>query len=173
MMSESSKLAQKDYKTRLDWVSKVICWELCKKLKIGLTNKWYMHKPASVLEAHKLLWDFDVQTDHLLSARRTDLIIINKKEITCRIVEFAVSAAHRVKLKVCKKRDKYLDSALELKKPQNLKVTIIPIVIGVLGTITEGLVQGLEDLEITVWLETVQTTALLISARILRKVLET
>ena len=40
-----------------------------------------MHNPAPVLEndTHKLLWDFDAQADHLISARRTDLIIINKK----------------------------------------------------------------------------------------------
>ena len=29
---------------------------------------------------HKLLWDFEIQTDHLISARRPDLIIINKKK---------------------------------------------------------------------------------------------
>ena len=41
-----------------------------------------MHNPASVLEndTHKLPWDFDIQTDHLISARRPDLIIINKKK---------------------------------------------------------------------------------------------
>ena len=40
-----------------------------------------MHNPASVLEndTHNLLWDFDIQTDPLISARRPDLIIINKK----------------------------------------------------------------------------------------------
>ena len=40
-----------------------------------------MHNPAPVLEndTHKLLWDFDIQTDHLISARRPGLIIINKK----------------------------------------------------------------------------------------------
>ena len=41
-----------------------------------------MHNPVSVLEndAHKLLWDFDVQTDPLISAGRTNLIIIKKKK---------------------------------------------------------------------------------------------
>ena len=41
-----------------------------------------MHHPASVLEndTHKLLRDFDIQTDHLISARRPDLIIINNKK---------------------------------------------------------------------------------------------
>ena len=37
-----------------------------------------MHNPAAVLEnySHKLLWDFDIQTDHLMLARRPALIII-------------------------------------------------------------------------------------------------
>ena len=32
-MSECSKLAQKENKTRQDWVGKVINWEICKKFK--------------------------------------------------------------------------------------------------------------------------------------------
>ena len=49
-----------------------------------------MHNPASVLEndMHKLLWDFEIQTDHLISARRQDLIIIKNKKVNlqnCRL----------------------------------------------------------------------------------------
>ncbi len=44
----------------------------------------------------------------------------------------------------CKKKDKYLDLARELKKLWNMKVTIVPIVIGALGTITKGLLKGPE-----------------------------
>ena len=54
-----------------------------------------------------------------------------------------------------------------------MKVTIVPIVIGVLGTITKGLLKGLEDSEVGRWVETIQTTTLLRTARILRRVLET
>ena len=54
-----------------------------------------------------------------------------------------------------------------------MKVTIIPIVIGALGTFTQGLLKGLEDLEMRGRLETIQTTILLRMARILRRVLET
>ncbi len=59
-----------------------------------------MHNPVPVLEndTHKHLWAYDIQTDHLISAR------------------FAVPADHRIKLKECEKRDKYLDIARELKK---------------------------------------------------------
>ena len=66
-----------------------------------------------------------------------------------------------------------MDLARELKKLWNIKVMIIPIVIGALGTVTKGLLPGLEDLEIRGWVETIQTTALSRSARIPRRVLET
>ena len=103
-----------------------------------------MHNPAPVLEndMHKILWDFDIHTDHLTSARRPDLIIINKKKKkTCKIVDFAVPADHRIKLKECEKQDKYLDFARELKNLWNMQVTIIPIVIGAFGTVTKGLLR--------------------------------
>ena len=108
---------------------------MCKKFKFDHANKWYIHNPAPVLEkdTHELLWDFDIQTDHLISARRPDLIIIKKtkkkkpnqtkqpphqkkkekkKKRICKIVDFAVPADQRIKLKQCEKRDKYLDLAI-------------------------------------------------------------
>ena len=65
-----------------DWLGKVIHWELCKKFKFDLMNKWYMHKPESVPENEllKILWDFEEQTDHLISAGRPDLMIVKKRE---------------------------------------------------------------------------------------------
>ena len=84
-----------------------------------------MHNPAAVLEndTHKLLWDFDIHTDYLISTRRPDLIIITKKKKKkekekriSKIVNFAVPVDHRIKLKECEKKDTYLDLARELKK---------------------------------------------------------
>ncbi len=55
-----------------------------------------MHNPAPAQEnnTHKLLWDFDIHTDHLISARRPDLRIINKNKRICKIADFAVLADH-------------------------------------------------------------------------------
>ena len=50
----------------------------------------------------------------------------NKK----RIVNLVVPADHRIKQKECEKKDKYLDLARELKKLWNMKMMIVPIVIG-------------------------------------------
>ncbi len=78
-----------------------------------------------------------------------------------------------MKLKECKKKDKYLNLARELKKLWNMKVWIVPIVSGAFGTVTEGLLKGLEDLEVGKRVETIQMTALLKTAKILKRVLET
>ena len=88
-------------------------------------------------------------------------------------MDFAVPADHRVKLKENEKIDKYLDLDRELKKLWNMKVKVIPTVVGALGTVPKGLEKGLESLEIRGRIETIQNTALLQSARILRRVLET
>ena len=90
-----------------------------------------------------------------------------------KIVEFAVPADYRIKLKEWEKKDKYLDLAKELKKLWNMKVTIVPIVIGAFCTITKGLFTGLEDLEVDGRVETIQPTTLFRTARILRRVLDT
>ena len=47
------------------------------------TNKWYMHSTESILEneKQKFLWDFEIQTNHLISAGWPDLVIINKKKL--------------------------------------------------------------------------------------------
>ena len=175
ILSECSKLTQREYKARHDWVGKVIHWKMCKNFKFDHFNKWYMHNSTPVLEnaTHKFLWDFNIQTDHLIPTRRPDLIIIIIKKRTCKIVDFAVPADHRIKLKECEKKDKYLDLARELKQLWNTKVTIVSIVIGALGTKTKGLLKGPEDLEVGGRVETIQMTALPRTASVLRRVLET
>ena len=101
------------------------------------------------------------------------LIIINKKKKKriCKIVDFTVPADLGIKRKECEKKDKYLDLARELKKLWDMKVTIVPIVIGAFGTVTNWFLKGLEDLDVGERVETIQIAALLRTARILRRVL--
>ena len=117
------------------------------------------------------LWHTHRSPNH--GQNNPDLIIIHKKKRSCKIVDITVPADHRIKMNECEKKDKYLDLARELKKLWNMKVTIIPIVIGVFGTVTKRLLKGLEDLEVGGRVETIQTTTFLRTARIVRRVLET
>ena len=75
-------------------------------------------------------------------------------------------------MKECEKKDKYVDLARDLKKIRNMLVTILPSVIGAYGTVTKGLLKGLEDLEVGGRVETILTSTLLGTVRILRRVLE-
>ena len=68
-----------------------------------------MHKLESVQEneTHKILCDFEIQTDPLISARRLGQEIARDR--TCWIVDFAVAADCKVKIKASEKIDKYMD----------------------------------------------------------------
>ena len=63
-------------------------------------------------------------------------------------MDLAFPVDHRVTLKESEKKDKYLNLDRELKKLWNRKVTIIPIVIGALVTVTSGLIKERQKLKI-------------------------
>ena len=80
---------------------------------------------------------------------------------TFRIVGFAVPADHRVKLKQLKRKISTLNFVRAEKKLWNMKVKLVPIVVGALSIITNGLITVLEDLEIRGQVEIIQTTVFL------------
>ena len=45
-----------------------------------------MHKPENILENEKIHRDFELQTDHIIPTRRSDLMLI-KKQRTCHPVK--------------------------------------------------------------------------------------
>ena len=116
-------------------MGKVIHWEMCKKLKSDHTNKWYMYNPTPVLEndAHNPLWHTHGSPN--LGQKTRPYNNQKKKKKICKFVDFAVQADHRIKLKECEKKDKYLDLAREYKKLWGIGVTIVPIVIGAFVTV--------------------------------------
>ena len=132
IISECSKLAQKESKTRHGWVGRGSTGGCARNLNLTIRTNGIC----------TISYGTFIQTDHLISTRRPDIIIINynDKKRTCKIVDFAVPTDHRIKLKECEKKDKYFDLTRQLKKLWNMKVTIIPIVIGAFDTVTkEGL----------------------------------
>ena len=45
------------------------------------------------------MWDFSIQTDHVIEARRSDLVVVDKKERSCKIIDFAVPGDSRIEEK--------------------------------------------------------------------------
>ena len=118
------------------------------------------------------MWDFSIQTDHVTEARRPDLVVVDKKERSCKIIDFAVPGDSTIEEKEKDKIEKYHDLERELQKIWNVKVKIIPLVVGSLGTIPKQFGNRLKQIGISVGTAQVQKTVLLGTARMLRKVLE-
>ena len=168
------KLAQGEYKARHDKVGAVIHWRLCKKYGIEAHKDWYRHEVQPVIETDqvKLLWDMCIQTDHVIQARRPDMVVVDKakKEIT--IIDFAVPADKNVADKEKEKIEKYQDLKVELKRLWKMKTRVVPVVVGALGSIPKDLRHwltelGLEDVDCGA----LQKAALLGTTRLLRRTL--
>ena len=59
------------------------------------------HEPENVLENedYKIFLDFSIQTAHVIEARKPDLVIVDKKERSCKIIEFVVPGDSRIEEK--------------------------------------------------------------------------
>ena len=133
---ECPMLAKIKYKRRHVWVGRKIHWKACRKNGFDVNEKWYKHKPEKVVEndSWKILWDFTIQTDHVIGARRLDMVIIDKTKSECRIIDFAclydsiIQEMETDKMKGCN------DWKRELKKIWNMPVKVISVVLGALGT---------------------------------------
>ena len=100
------------------------------------------------------------------------MVVVDKKERSCKIIDFAVPGDSRIEEKEKDKIEKYQDLGRELHKIWNVKVKIIPLVVGSLGAIAKQFGKRLKQIRITVRTAQVQNTVLHGTARILRKVLE-
>ena len=71
-----------------------------------------MYNPETVLEdeTHKLLWNFEIQTDHIILARRLNLVIVKTEKIENLPVD------HSLKIKESEKRQLYQDFPKELER---------------------------------------------------------
>ena len=174
LVSECGKLAQREYKRRHDNVARYVQWQLCNKGCLERAEKWYEQQPEAVIENEnfKLLWDFTIQCDRFIEARRPDIVWVDKKNKEAKIIDIAVPGDSRVAEKELEKIEKYQMLREEIGHVWQMnKVTMIPVVIGALGVISDKFERYMEKLDVKIAMEIIQKTALLGTARILRKVL--
>ena len=128
-----------------------------------------MHKPESIKEndGHYIIRDFVIKTDSLTSARKPDLMLINKKEnefAPTRILRFQPTS---VKIKEIENFNEYFNLAWELKKLWYIRVMIVLILVGTLDTVALNLERRLGELEISGITKTILITTLLRWSKIL------
>ena len=153
-------ILQKEYKRRHDWMGKTVYWDICRKKGCNVPEKWYEHKPllpCTENESFKILWDFNIQTDNISEHRRPGVIIIDKTSKKAQIVDFTVPADHQIEISQKRKIENYQHLKRELQKLWNLKTSIVPIVVGTLGTIPKSLEKHLNELNVEVNISQMQS----------------
>ena len=124
-------------------------------------------------EEVKVLWVINVHCDNVIEPSRPHIILIHNKEQKGIIINIAVPADARVEEKEREKVEKYQDLRREIGRLWGLKMAgVLPVVIGDLGSVTKKFDGWFEKLRITNNVGVMQKTALVGTARILRKVLE-
>ena len=83
VLSECTKLAQTCYKSRHHRVADVVRWSLCHKYGLQCTRTWYEHHGSEhpVIENTelKILWDINIETDHVIVHGRPDIVVLEKR----------------------------------------------------------------------------------------------
>ena len=119
----------------------IVHWKLCEKFHLDRSDKWYEHSPEGSVENEnvKLLWDMNIQRDNIIEARRPDIVLVEKKEKKCSIIDIAVPADVRCSEKKIEKVEKYQDLKREIAIYiwKMRSVNVVPVVIGVIGSVTK------------------------------------
>ena len=69
--------------------------------------------------------------------RRLDIVVTDKEKRECKIIDLAVPGDQNIKVKELEEITKYQELRLQVQKLEDVKATVIPIVVGALGTTSE------------------------------------
>ena len=148
-------------------------WKILKHYNIKANDKWYEHQPETVTENEKvtILWDMQVHTDKTIKANKPDIIIKDKQEKTCMLIDMAIPSDRNPSARVAEKLSKYEDLEIEITKMCGLKTITVPVVIGALAVINKGIEKHTDKIPGKISITELQKIALLGSSHILQKVL--
>ena len=119
-----------------------------------------------------MLWNDVVHTERKVTTNRQDKMIKNKKEKKCTLIDMAIPADRNTVQKEVEKKLKYRRLCIEIQRMWNPKFTIIPVIIEATGIVTRSLKKNLEAVPGKHSIDSLQKTAILGTAHIIRKVLQ-
>ena len=114
-----------------------------------------------------------VECDRKIKPIKPDIVVVNKNERSCAIIDIAIPGDIRVTAKEKEKTERNQELKREIKTMWNISsIEVIPVVVGALGSTSKKLKKCIEELGVVISTALLQKTALLGTARILRKVLD-
>ena len=87
-----------------------------------------------------------VHTDKTIKANKPDIIIKDKQEKTCMLLDMAIPSDRNTSVTVAEKLSKYKDLEIEITKMWGLKTTAVPVVIGALGAVNKGIEKHIDKI---------------------------
>ena len=134
---------------------------------------WYQHKPEWVMENEKatILWDSSIITDRHVLCNKPDIVIQEKKVDSCQIIDVAIPVDYSIWKKATEKISKYVDLQIECHRLWNKNVEVIPVIIGATGIADKNIKKYVGRIPGCHKIYSLQRSAILGTAHILRKVL--
>ena len=131
-------LAKKEYLERHNGVAQYIHHAICRNFHIDTCSKWHTHKPTEVitLKDVEILWDIPISTDRPHVFNRPDIVVRDKKNKKCFIIDISCPNDINVAQKEQEKITKYSGLRLELGRMWDCECVVIPIVISGLGLVS-------------------------------------
>ena len=146
---------------------------ICKEFGIEVKERWYEHEPKTVTENDSvtILWDMPIHTDRTIAANRPDIVLKNKKDKTCLLIDMTTPLDTNTLVKTTEKLTKYKDLEIEVERMWGLKTTTVPVVMGALGTIKKYMGNCSYKIPGNINIHELQKITLLSTAHLLRQVL--
>ena len=107
---------------------------------IKVQDKHYEHEPATVTENQTatILWDMPIQTDKEIKANRPDIVVKERKERTCLLIDMSIPTERNTSLETMEKLTKYKDLEIQIEKTWGMKTTTVSVIIGTVGLVKKG-----------------------------------
>lgn len=172
-----TNFAATEYTHRHNKVAGYIHWNICKAFGMEVCAKYYEHIPETITNIKNkdnevtVMWDLPIITDRQINANRPDIVVHDKKNKTCQLIDISVPDDSNVQLKENEKIMKYKNLEIEISRMWNAKSCTIPVIVGALGTISKGAELHLNRIPGKSSIQEVQKITLLSTAHILRKAL--
>ena len=91
LVSGCPELAKTEYTRRHNKAAAHTHLKVCKEFCIGVKERWYEHEPRTVTKNDvTILWDIPIHTDRAIQANRPDIVLKNKKDKTCLLIDMTV-----------------------------------------------------------------------------------
>ena len=173
LVSGCSELAKTEYTQRHNRIAAYIHWKICKHYNIKVTDKYYEHEPRTVTENKEatIQWDVPIQTDREIKANRPDIVVKDKKQRTCQLIEISVPTERSTSIKTTEKLSNYKDLEIEIEKMWGMNTTTIPVVLGALWSGKKGMEKYISKIPGNISIQEAQKCVLLGTAHILRRIL--